>query len=88
MKNIIFCDQYGQLGGGQQILLELVKAALADKFAVKVLLPAGPCADKLEALDIEVRRIPNCALTQGNKSVLDILRFAMYNLAHCCPAKG
>ena len=81
MKNIIFCDQYGQLGGGQQVLLELVKAALADKFAVKVLLPAGPCADKLEALGVEVRHIPSCALTQGKKSVLDILRFAMYNLA-------
>lgn len=81
MKNIIFCDQYGQLGGGQQVLLELVKAALVDKFAVKVLLPAGPCADKLEALGVEVRRIPNCALTQGKKSVLDIIRFTMYNLA-------
>ena len=74
MKNIIFWDQYGQLGGGQQVLLELVKAALADNFAVKVLLPAGPCADKLEGLGVEVRRIPSCALTQGKKSVLDIMQ--------------
>ena len=80
MKNIIFCDQYGQLGGGQQVLLELVKAALANRFAVTVLIPAGPCADKLEALGVEVRRIPICALTQGKKSVLDIIRFAVHNL--------
>ena len=80
MKNIIFCDQYGQLGGGQQVLLELVKAALANRFAVTVLIPAGSCADKLEALGAEVRRIPSCALTQGKKSVLDLMRFAMHNI--------
>jgi glycosyltransferase involved in cell wall biosynthesis len=80
MKNIIFCDQYGQLGGGQQVLLELVKAALANRFAVTVLIPAGSCADKLEALGAEVRRIPSCALTQGKKSVLDLMRFAMHNM--------
>lgn len=81
MKNIIFCDQYGQLGGGQQVLLELVKAAMADKFTVQVLIPEGPCADKLETLGVGVRRISNCALTQGKKSVLDIMRFAMYNMS-------
>ena len=81
MRNIIFCDQYGQLGGGQQVLMELVKAAQVSKFAVKVLLPAGPCADKLETLGVEVRRIPACALTQGKKNFTDILRFALYNMA-------
>lgn len=39
MKTIVFCDQYGQLGGGQQVLLELVSAALANSLAVKVLFP-------------------------------------------------
>lgn len=81
MKNIIFCDQYGQLGGGQQVLLELVKATLADRFAVTVLIPAGSCADKLESLGVEVRRTPYCELTQGKKSMADILRLAVHTFA-------
>ena len=79
MKTIVFCDQYGQLGGGQQVLLELVSAALANSLAVKVLLPAGPCADQLEAAGAEVRRIPACTLTQGRKKFADIL----YGTAYC-----
>ncbi len=79
MKTIVFCDQYGQLGGGQQVLLELVSAALANSLAVKVLLPAGPCADQLEAAGAEVRRIPACTLTQGRKKCADIL----YGTAYC-----
>lgn len=80
MKKIIFFDQYGQLGGGQQVLLELVRAALSGRFAVTVLIPAGPCADKLEVLGVEVRLIPSCALTQGKKSIVDVLRLAMLDL--------
>ena len=79
MKTIVFCDQYGQLGGGQQVLLELVSAALANSLAVKVLVPAGPCADQLEAAGAEVRRIPACTLTQGRKKFADIL----YGTAYC-----
>ncbi len=81
MKKIIFCDQYGQLGGGQQVLLELVKAALANRFAVTVLIPSGPCAEKLVALGVEVRRIPYCAVTQGKKSPVDIMRLAVNSFA-------
>ena len=81
MKKIIFCDQYGQLGGGQQVLLELVKAARANGFSVTVLIPAGPCSDKLVALGVEVRHIPYCAVKQGKKSCVDILRLAINNIA-------
>lgn len=81
MKKILFCDQYGQMGGGQQVLLELVKAALSNRFTVTVLIPAGPCADKLEALGVEVRRIPYCTVTQGKKSRTDIMRLAVNSLA-------
>lgn len=81
MKKIIFLDQYGQLGGGQQILLELVSAALADDFAVSVLLPEGPCADELERLGVEVCRTPPCILSQGRKKCADLFRIATYTLA-------
>lgn len=80
MEKIIFCDQYGQMGGGQQVLLELVKAAQANKQEATVLLPAGSCADQLEALGVEVRRIPHCAVAQGKKNIADILRLAIYNI--------
>lgn len=62
-------------------MLELVKATLADRFAVTVLIPAGSCADKLESLGVEVRRTPYCELTQGKKSMADILRLAVHTLA-------
>lgn len=81
MKKIIFCDQYGQLGGGQQVLLELVKATLVNGFAVKVLLPAGSCAEQLISLGAEVQLIPPSRLTQGRKKITDILRFAAHNIA-------
>lgn len=80
MKKIIFCDQYGQMGGGQQVLLELVKAAQASMHVVTVLLPAGSCADKLKVLGVEVLRIPHCVLAQGKKSIADILRLTIYNV--------
>ena len=81
MKKVIFLDQYGQLGGGQQILLELVSAALANNFSVEVLLPAGPCADQLEGAGVAVRRIPSCTLTQGRKKIADILQISVHSLA-------
>lgn len=84
LKTVLFCDQYGSLGGGQQILLELLKAAQACGFAAKAMLPGGPCADRLEALGAKVRRIPPCTLTQGKKGVSDIVRLATHNLSVFC----
>ena len=81
MKKILFLDQYGQRGGGQQVLLELVNAALANNFAVNALLPAGPCADELETLGVEVCRVPQCVLTQGRKSKADLLHITTYSLS-------
>ena len=78
MKHIVFLEQYGSLGGGQQVLLELVRAALRTGFRVTVLIPEGPCADRLRALGAQAIVVPECRLSQGKKGIADIFRFAWY----------
>lgn len=78
MKHIVFLEQYGALGGGQQVLLELVRAALTEGCRVSVLIPAGPCSAKLENMGVEVVPVPPCRLSQGKKTLTDIVRFIVY----------
>ena len=79
MRHIVFLEQYGSLGGGQQVLLELVRAALALPCRVSVLIPEGPCVDKLQGMGATVRLIPACRLSQGKKTYADMVRFATYS---------
>ena len=79
MRHMVFLEQYGSLGGGQQVLLELVRAALALPCRVSVLIPAGPCVDKLKGMGATVRLIPACRLSQGKKNYADMVRFATYS---------
>ena len=69
MKHIVFLEQYGSLGGGQQVLLELVRAALHTGFRATVLIPKGPCVDRLRALGAQVVVVPECRLSQGKKTL-------------------
>lgn len=78
MKHIVFLEQYGSLGGGQQVLLELVRAALHTGFQATVLIPKGPCVDRLRALGAQAIVVPECRLSQGKKNIADIFRFAWY----------
>lgn len=78
MKHIVFLEQYGSLGGGQQVLLELVRAALHTGFRATVLIPKGPCVDRLRALGAQTIVVPECRLSQGKKGIADIFRFAWY----------
>lgn len=78
MKHIVFLEQYGSLGGGQQVLLELVRAALHTGFRATVLIPKGPCVDRLRALGAQTFVVPECRLSQGKKGIADIFRFAWY----------
>lgn len=78
--SILFLDQYGSLGGGQQVLLELVRAALSFGRQVAVLIPEGSCATKLRELGATVCPITECQLTQGKKTVWDMAKLALWNL--------
>lgn len=60
------------------MLLELVRAALDTGFQATVLIPEGPCADKLRVLGVQVVDVPECRLSQGKKGIADIFRFAWY----------
>lgn len=71
MKHIVFLEQYGSLGGGQQVLLELVRAALHSGFQATVLIPEGPCSDRLRSLGAQV-------IAVSKKGIADIFRFAWY----------
>ena len=73
-KKIIFLDQYGSLGGGQQVLLELVLAAQSLPCDITVLIPRGSCADRLASMGVQVEHIHECQLTSGEKTVSDVLQ--------------
>lgn len=78
MKHIVFLEQYGSLGGGQQVLLELVRAALHTGFQATVLIPEGPCVERVRALGAQAIVVPECRLSQGKKGIADIFHFAWY----------
>lgn len=80
-KHIVFLDQYGSLGGGQQVLLELVRETRSLGYDATVLLPVGPCADKLRALGATLVPIFSLSFTQGQKTVFDILKLLFWNIA-------
>lgn len=60
------------------MLLELVRAALQTGFQATVLIPEGPCVDRLRSLGAQVMIVSECRLSQGKKSLADIWRFAWY----------
>ena len=75
MKKIVFIDQYGFLGGGQQVLVELALAAQTLLCEVVALIPKGSCAEKLASMGVQVVHIPECRLNNGEKSLCDVGRF-------------
>ena len=60
------------------MLLELVRAALHSGFQATVLIPEGPCSDRLRSLGAQVIAVSECRLSQGKKGIADIFRFAWY----------
>ncbi|HWR02670.1 MAG TPA: glycosyltransferase family 4 protein [Humidesulfovibrio sp.] len=73
-----FLDQYGSLGGGQQVLLELVVAALDLGARVTVLAPRGPLLAAAGASGAETRVLPELSLRQGRKGPADMLRLGLW----------
>lgn len=71
---ILFLEQYGQIGGGQRILLDLAEAARARGWHVRVLCPAGPLADAVRAKGCIVRELALPAMPDGPKSLSVLLR--------------
>jgi glycosyltransferase involved in cell wall biosynthesis len=75
--SILFLDQFSELGGGQQALLDTVDAARMAGWEARVLIPGrGPLVDALRVRNVATDEIPCGPYGSGAKSIADSLRFA------------
>jgi glycosyltransferase involved in cell wall biosynthesis len=76
--NILFLDQFSDLGGAQQCLLDLVPAIQASGWNMTCAVPGdGMLIQKLRAFGIPVRSVHMVPLASGRKRPLDFLRFSL-----------
>ena len=74
--NILFLDQFGELGGAQRCLLDLVDGM--EPGALYAALPGkGPLSDALEKKGVRVYELPRLEYSSGRKSAMDVLRYTM-----------
>ena len=75
--NILFLDQYSDLGGAQQCLLDLIPAVQSAGWHVACAAPgSGRLMEKLRDRGAAVFPLPTISLTAGSKPPSDFLRFA------------
>lgn len=76
--NILCLDQFGELGGAQRCLLDLLPAMTARGWSVHLAAPAnGPLAAEAAALRATVDPIRYGPYSSGAKTLPDIARFAV-----------
>jgi glycosyltransferase involved in cell wall biosynthesis len=74
--NILFLDQFSELGGGQRCLLDLLPALEERGWRAHAAVPGnGPLIGLLRSRNVGVDLIPCGPYRSGSKSVADILRF-------------
>jgi len=75
--NVLFLDQFSDLGGAQLCLLDLVPAVQAKGWTVSSAVPGrGRLVEKLHERGVAVHSLPVTHLASGRKSARDSLRFA------------
>ena len=75
--NILFLDQYSDLGGAQQCLLDLIPAVQTAGWTVTCAAPgSGRLLEKLRGHGVTVHPLPSISLAAGPKPPLDFVRFA------------
>jgi glycosyltransferase involved in cell wall biosynthesis len=75
---ILFLDQFSELGGAQQMLLDTVEAVQRKGWQSHVLLPGrGPLLEKLKSLGVPTGDISSGPYHAGRKSAGDSIRFAL-----------
>src|SRR5260370_16296447 len=77
--NVLFLDQFNELGGAQQCLLDLV-GGRASPNLYAALPGAGPLATALRTRGVQVLELPSMSYSHGRKSAGDVLRFAVDTL--------
>lgn len=76
--NILFLDQFSDLGGAQHCLLDLIPAVQAAGWSIACAAPgSGPLLEKLRNLGVTTHSLPETRLTLGAKSPKDFLSFAL-----------
>jgi len=74
---ILFLDQYSELGGAQQCLLDLMPAVIWAGWRPLVAVPGeGPLVGRLRELRVEVEQLPLSSYRSSKKTVWDVARFA------------
>jgi glycosyltransferase involved in cell wall biosynthesis len=84
--NILFLDQFSELGGAQRCLLDLIPAIQAEGWNPICALPGGgPLARRAHDLGVDVHPLPVTPLASGPKPPGDLVRFALETptLARC-----
>lgn len=79
--NVLLVDQYGEIGGGQTVFLQVLEALLAAGAQVEAAIPLGgglEQAIRARVAGIRLRPIPPLALTAGSKGLPDALALAAY----------
>ena len=73
---ILALDQFGELGGAQQCLFDLIPALRRRQWEVHVAAPDGPLAARCRELGATFSAIRCGPYSRGKKTPRDILRFA------------
>ncbi len=75
--NILFLDQFSELGGAQRCLLDLLPAIQEQGWRAAAALPGrGPLVETLRARNIDVLEVPCGPYRSGRKGGADMVRFA------------
>lgn len=73
---ILTLDQFSELGGAQQVLLDLIPAFQARRWDVRAAIPgSGALSERLRAIGIEPERIDCGPYECGRKTAADFVRF-------------
>jgi glycosyltransferase involved in cell wall biosynthesis len=80
LKRILFIDQYRNYGGGQIVLLQAMRCALADGWKISLLAPLGGDFQSLvrsQLGDVEFLPLPEMMLHSGRKGAIDVVRLGV-----------
>jgi glycosyltransferase involved in cell wall biosynthesis len=76
--NVLFLDQFGEMGGAQRCLLDLLPAVAEHGGKLFAAIPGrGPMVQQFEASGADVREIPCGPYRSGAKGPFDAFRFAV-----------
>jgi glycosyltransferase involved in cell wall biosynthesis len=75
--NVLFLDQFSELGGAQQCLLDLMPAVQSAGWQADAGLPGnGPLISRLRQMSVTVDPIPGGRFASGHKTLADAWRFS------------